>query len=222
VDTDTLISSVIYSVQELDDAFDLEAFLTRIGAGIAVSRAREMALTRSITNDGLSTPLPHSPSGGILGAVTAGFTQSSGTLAAGVTQGQLLQLSSSVDRVYFETGSYMASPSVEAALRAQTDTTGRLLYPIDDATGLLRIGGKLLYPNAAMAPALTASSPLVLFGAFDKFYSVQNAGGVKIKILANEESPNLAFHTREMIIYTRLGATTGVSNAVKALVSAAS
>lgn len=218
--TATLISSVVYSLQELKEAFDLEAFLIRT-AGLAVSRAREVAVTAGITNDGTSTALPNNPAGGMLAGVTAGVTQGSGTLSAGVTQAQLLNLSASVDRSYFENGAYMASPSVESALRAQTDTTGRLLYPIDDATGLLRIGGKLLYPNTAMAANGTASSPLVLFGDYSRFYSVLNAGGVKIRVLT-ENSPTLPFMTREMLIYTRIGATTGVANSVKALVSAAS
>jgi HK97 family phage major capsid protein len=223
VDTDTLVSSVIYSVQELDDAFDLDSFLTRV-AGLAVSRARETAITLATTNDGTSTALPNSPSGGLLGAVTAGVTQSAGELAAGPTYAQLSALAGagSVDRSYYENGAFMASPSVETLLRSQVDSTGRPLYPIGD-DGLLVIAGRKLYPNAAMPAAGTASSPLVLFGDYSRFYSVLNAGGIKIKVISNNDgSPALSFLTRQMIIYTRLGATTGVANSVKALISAAS
>lgn len=216
--TDTLVSSFIYSLQELDDAFDLTSFLIK-NAGLAVSRARETAVTLATTNDGSATALPSSPSGGLLAGVSAGVTQTGGTLAAGITLAQLNALAASVDRSYYETGSFMASPSVEAALRALEDTTGRSLIPVDPETGLLNVNGKLLYPNAAMSPALTASKPLVLFGDYSRFYSVLNAG-LRIKVIS-DESQALSILTREMIVYTRIGATTGVSTSVKALVSAA-
>jgi HK97 family phage major capsid protein len=218
--TDTLVSSFIYSVQELDEAFDLTEFLTR-NAGLAVSRARETAVTLGITNDGTSTALPSSPTGGLLAGVSAGVTQTSGTLAAGVTYAQLSTLAGSVDRSYYETGAFMASPSVESFLKAQVSTTGKPLYKVGD-DGLLVIQGRKLFPNAAMSPAGTASKPLVLFGDYSRFYSVLNTG-VRIKVISNDDgSPALSYLTREMIVYTRIGATTGVSTSVKALVSAAS
>jgi HK97 family phage major capsid protein len=210
---------VIFSVQELSDSFDLESFLNRI-AGLAVARAREVAVTVGTTNDGTNTVLPNSPAGGMLAGVSAGVTQSAGTLAAGITYAQLSALAGSVDRSYYANGAFMASPSVETALRSQVDSTGRPLYQVGD-DGLLIIAGRKLYPNSAMAASGTASAKLVLFGDYSRFYSV-NAGDVKIKVLSNDGSPSLAFNTREMLIYTRLAATTGVSNAVKALVSAAS
>jgi HK97 family phage major capsid protein len=214
------VSSVIFSVQELSDSFDLESFLNRI-AGLAVARAREVAVTVGTTNDGTNTVLPNSPAGGMLAGVSAGVTQSAGTLAAGITYAQLSALAGSVDRSYYANGAFMASPSVETALRSQVDSTGRPLYQVGD-DGLLIIAGRKLYPNSAMAASGTASAKLVLFGDFSRAYSLLSVDGVKIKILSNNSSPNLALLTREMLIYTRLGATTGVSNAVKALVSAAS
>jgi HK97 family phage major capsid protein len=139
-----------------------------------------------------------------------------------VTLSQLNALAASVDRSYYEAGSFLASPSVESALRALEDSTGRSLIPVDPETGLLNIQGKLLYSCAAMSPALTASKPLVLFGDFSKFYSVLNAG-IRFKVISNDDgSPALSFLTRELLTYFRIGATTGVSNSVKALVSAAS
>jgi HK97 family phage major capsid protein len=219
-DTDTLITSVIYSVQESDDASSLEDFLNRT-ATLAVARAREVATTLGITNDGTSTALPNSPAGGLLASVGSGVVQSAGTLAAGITYAQLSALAGSVDRSYYANGAFMASPSVETALRSQVDSTGRPLYQVGD-DGLLIIAGRKLYPNSAMAASGTASAKLVLFGDFSRAYSLLSVDGVKIKILSNNSSPNLALLTREMLIYTRLGATTGVSNAVKALVSAAS
>jgi HK97 family phage major capsid protein len=139
-------------------------------------------------------------------------------LAAGITYAQLSTLAGSVDRSYYETGAFMASPSVESFLKAQVSTTGKPLYKVGD-DGLLVIQGRKLYPNASMAAAGTASKPLVLFGDYSRFYSVLNAG-LRIKTIS-DESQALSFLTREMIIYTRIGATTGVSTSVKALVSAA-
>lgn len=218
--TDTLVSSVIYSSQEVQDAFDLTDFLLRI-AGLAVSRARETAITLSTSNDGTNTALPNSPTGGFLANVTAGVTQTDGTLAAGPTYSQLNSLAGSVDRSYYQNGAYMASPSVETFLRGQVDSTGRPLYAIDANTGYLQIAGRPLYPNASMPAAGTASSPLVLFGDYSKAWNVQNAG-VSLKVIANDENPTLAMFTRELIVWTRLGQSAGLSTAVKSLVSAAS
>jgi HK97 family phage major capsid protein len=216
--TDTLISSVIYSVDELEDAFDLESFLTR-QAGVAVSRAWETAITLATTNDGTATALPSSPAGGLLASLSAGVTQTSGTLAAGITYAQLNSLASSVDRAYYQTGSFMASPSVEAALRAVVDSTGRPLYVVDDE-GYLVIAGKRLWPNSAMAASGTASSPLVLFGDYSKAWNVLNAG-LRIKVVP-DESAAISFLTREMLIWSRIGQGAGLSTAVKSLVSASS
>jgi HK97 family phage major capsid protein len=219
-DTDTLVSSVVFSIQELNDAFDLETFLTR-NAGVAVSRAWEYAITLGLDN-GTNTALPNSPAGGLLAGVTPAVTQAAGTLAAGPTTAQLQALAGSVDRAYYQTGSFMASPSVETFLRSQVTTIGSPLYPVD-SEGYLVIAGKRLWPNAAMAAAGTASKPLVLFGNIAKNYNVLNAGGLKIKVIGSEEGdPALASLTRSMIMYTRIGASVGLSTAVKSLVSAAS
>jgi len=200
--TDTLVSSIVYSIQELDDAFDLETFLTR-NAGPAVSRAWEHAITLGLDN-GTSTALPNSPAGGLLGGISAGVTQTAGTLAAGITYAQLNSLASSVDRAYYANGSFMASPSVESALRAEVDSTGRPLYSVD-SEGFLVIAGKRLWANNAMAANGTASTPLVLFGDYSKAYNVLNAGGLKVKVITESQTTNI--FTREMVMYTRLGAS---------------
>ena len=218
---DTLVSSVVYSVQEAEDVTDLNAFLNRL-AGTAVSRAREVAISSGITNDGTATALVNCPTGGLLAGVTAGVTQTSGELAAGPTYAQLSALAASVDRSYYQTGSFMASPSVEAFLRSQVDSTGKALYPIDVNTGLLTIAGRMLYPNAAMPPISTPSSKLVIFGDYSKTWNVLNAG-LHLRVIGNnEESPALQWLTRELIIDQRIGQSAGLSSAVKALVSSAS
>lgn len=218
-DTDTLISSTAYSVQETNDAFDLTSFLIRI-FGLAVGRARETAITLGRTNDGASTILPNA-SGGFLSSVSAGITQTAGTLAAGPTYAQLSALAGSVDRSYYQTGSFMASPSVETFLRGQVSTTGKPLYKVDPDTGLLTIAGRVLYPNAAMPAAGTPSAPLVLFGDYSKAWNIQ-AAPVGLKVITSDGNPNLNHLTRELVVWMRLGQSAGLSNAVKSLVSAAS
>lgn len=217
--TDTLVSSVVYSVQELGDAFDLNSFLNRI-AGLAVSRAREMAITLGTTNDGSHAALLNCPDGGLLGSVTSGATTAS--LAAGIGYDDLVALAgSSGDHSYYLAGSYMASPSVHNYLLSQRDSTSRPFYLVDPETGLLMINGKPLYVNAAMPAYNAASSPVVLFGDYSKAWNVLNAG-LRMKVISNDENPALGFLTRQLIIWTRIGQSAGLSNAVKALVTAAS
>ena len=217
--TDTLVSSVIYSVQELDDAFDLTTFLNRI-AGTAVSRARETAITLGKTNDGSNTALPSCPVGGLLGSVATGATTAS--LAAGIGYDDLVALGGSVDHSYYLAGAYMASPSVHTYLLGQKDSTSRPYYNVNPDTGLLMINGKPLYVNAAMPAYNLASSPVVLFGDYSKAWNVLNAGLRLVSAGNNNESPALSFLTRELIVWTRLGQSAGLSSAVKSLVTAAS
>ena len=217
-DTDTLISSVVYSAQELDDAFDLTEFLNRI-LGLAVSRARETAVTLGTTNDGTSTALPHCPVGGILGFVATGATTAS--LPSGIGYDDLVALAGSVDHGYAVNGAYMASPSVHTYLLSQRDSTSRPFYNVDPETGLLMINGKKLYVNAAMPAYNAPSSPVVLFGDFSRAWNVQN-GGVRLKVLNRDENPALTLLTRELIVWMRLGQSAGLSNAVKALRTPAS
>jgi HK97 family phage major capsid protein len=220
--TDSLITVVKYSKQELEDADDLETFIQGI-AGLRVARAVEYALTLGKDN-GSTTQLPNSPTGGLLANVSAGVTQTSGELSAGPTYGQLSALAGSVDHAYYAAPSsgFMASPSVFNFLVAQTDTTGRPLYKFSSETGLLQIAGKPLYVNNAMPNYNAASSPAVLFGSFQHAYSYLNgsgASGMRIRVLKERFAD---VFEGAAIIYTRLGAATLVSGAVKALVTAAS
>jgi HK97 family phage major capsid protein len=218
VDTDSLVSSFVYSVQEASDSFDLFSFLNR-QAGMAVGRMREKLVT--LGQDGPGTTLPNS-AGGLLANVPTGVTSPSGTLAAGPSYQELVALGGSVDRSYWVNGSYMASPSVETFLRQQVTTTGSPFYPLDPDTGLILISGRPLIPNASMPPIGTPSAPIVTFGTYDAFWNVLNTG-IRIKVIGNSDgNPSLAFLTRQMVIWTRVGQSIGLSNSVKALVSSSS
>jgi HK97 family phage major capsid protein len=224
--TDTIISSVIYSIQEMEDFSSsvggIEKWLMSI-MGVAASRAWEQAVTLATTNDGTNTALPNSTAGGLLAVAAANVavTQTAGTLSAGPTTAQLQALAGSVDRAYYQNGSFMTSPSVETFLRSQVDSTGRQLYCIDPETGYLRIAGRLVVPNVAMPALGTASKPLVIFGDYSKAWNVLNAG-LKFKVVTYDGSAALTFNTNELIAYSRFGQSAGVSNAVASLISAAS
>jgi HK97 family phage major capsid protein len=214
-DTDSLVTVVKYSFQELNDAFDFETFISRI-AGLRVARAVEHALTLGKDN-GTNTALPNSPTGGLLGNVTQGAVTSS--LSEGIPYASLASLAASVDHAYYVNGAFMASPSVFSYLVSQVDSTGRPLYRFNSATGLLQIAGKPLYVNAAMPAYNAASSPVVLFGDYSRAYTYVNGGGVRIKVLRERFADVLE---GAAVIYQRLGAQTLVSGAVKSLVTAAS
>ena len=68
--TDALVTIVKYSLQELDDAANLDAFLRDI-AGLRVARAVEHVLTLG-TDNGSNTQMPNSPTGGLLASVSTG------------------------------------------------------------------------------------------------------------------------------------------------------
>lgn len=217
-DTDTLLSSVVFSVQELDDASDVMAFLNRI-AGDAVLRAWNTAITKGTTNDVSASALPNCPTGGLLANTSTGATTSS--LAAGIGYTDLVNVASSVDHAYYVNGAYMGSPSVHNYLLGQKDSTSRPFYNVDPNTGLLMINGKPLYVNAAMPAYNAVSSPVVLFGDYSRAWNVLNAG-LRMKVISNDESPALSFLTRELLIWTRIGQSVGLNSAVKSLMTAAS
>lgn len=219
--TDSLVSLVKYSRQELEDADDLEGFISGI-AGLRVARSVEYALTLGRDN-GTNTALPNSPAGGLLASAPVGTTTAS--LAAGIGYDDLIALAAgSVDHAYWaEPGSgFMASPATFSYLLSQKDGEGRPYYNVDPATGLLMIAGKPLYINNAMPSYTTASTKAVLFGDLSRAYSYLNGsgvGGMKLRVLKERFSD---VFEGAAIIYTRLGAATLVSGAVKALETAAS
>lgn len=210
---DTLLTTVKYSLQELEDSENFDEFLRGI-AGLRVSRAIEYALTLGKDN-GSNTALPSSPTNGLLGNVVQGAVTAN--LAAGIGYSDLVALAGSVDHAYYVKGAYMGSPSVHNYFLAQKDSTSRPYYNVDPDTGLLMINGKPLYVNNAMPAYNTASSPVVLFGDFSRAYAYLNGGGMKVRILSERYIDTLE---QAAIIYTRVGAATLVSGAVKSLVTA--
>ncbi len=218
--TDSVISVLKYSKQELEDADDLEAFIQDI-AGLRVARSVEYSLTLGLDN-GSNTALPNSPTGGLLGNVPTGATTAS--LAAGIGYDDLTALAGSVDHAYWAApkSGFMASPATFQYLLSQKDGMGRPYYLVDPSTGLLQIAGKPLYINNALPSYATASTKAVLFGDFSRAYSYLNGsgvGGMRIRVLTERYAD---VFEGAAIIYTRLGAATLVSGAVKALVTAAS
>jgi len=218
--TDSLVSLVKYSWQEAADAENFEDFIQRL-VFVRAARGIEYALTLG-KDSGSNTQLPNSPTGGILGQVSAGYTQSAGSLAAGPVYSQLTSLISSIDHAYYAApnAGFMVGQSTFNYLISQVDSTGRPLYNFDPSTGLLMVAGKPVYVNGAMTAAYnTASSPVVLFGDFSRYYAYLNGGGLKVRILTQRYADQLS---SAALSYVRLGSAVLVNDAVKALVTAAS
>jgi len=216
--TDSLVSMVKYSWQEAADAENFEDFIQRL-VFVRAARGVEYALTTG-HDSGSDTQLPNSPEGGILQQVSAGFTQSAGSLSAGPVYSQLTSLVSSIDHMYWVNGAFMVGQSTWNYLISQVDSTGRPLYHFDPNTGLLMIAGKPVYVNGAMTAAYnTASSPIVLFGDFSRYWAYLNGGGLKVRILTQRYADQLS---SAALSYIRVGSAVLVNDAVKALVTAAS
>jgi HK97 family phage major capsid protein len=153
--TSTLVSSIVYSIQELEDGYDLEAFLRR-NAAPAVSRAWETAITLSTSNDGTSTALTASPSGGLAGFIGTGATTAA--LSAGIGYDDLVNLVSSLDYSYFQApdSAFMVSPTTWFYLASLKNSTGQNYFYVDPNTGTLSVLGKPVWVNAAMPNYNTA------------------------------------------------------------------
>jgi HK97 family phage major capsid protein len=217
--TDSIVSVVKYSWNFLEDSFDLSNFIRDI-AGIRVAAAVEYVLTLGKDN-GTNTTLPNSAAGGILGSVATGVTGAANSLSAGPTYAQLAALQASVSYAYrvSPNAGYMASPSVFDFLVAQVDTTGRPLYKFDPNTGLLLIANKPLYINNAMPAYNAASSPICIYGDFNRSLAYLDGGGMRIKVLNERYADTLE---SAAVIYQRIGSAALLPTAVKSLVSAAS
>ena len=209
---DTLASSVAFSKQEAADAEDIGAFLKSLAYGRA-ARAIEYALLTG-TDSGTQTQLPHSPSGGLLAQAPVGV---SGVALTGPTYAQMAALAASVDVAYRnapEAGFYV-NPTTFAFLVDQVTTTGAPLYSFGD-DGLLRVVGKPVYVSAAnaMASYSSATSPIVLFGAYSKALRFVDVGGVRLRVFTERYADQLLNLAQ---ITQRMSAATLVSGAVKSM-----
>lgn len=164
--SDTLIAGVLYSKQEAADADDIGKFLADLAA-VRVARGLEYAVTKATDNSPAHNVLPNSPTGGLLGNVTAGVT---GVALTGPTYANLTALKASVDHAYRvgPNHGFMVNQTTHDFLAAQVTTTGAPLYNFDPNTGLLMVAGSPVYINTALASYSTASSPVALYGRYDK------------------------------------------------------
>jgi HK97 family phage major capsid protein len=210
--SDMLISTVLYSKQEANDAEDIGKFIADI-AGIRVARGLEYAVTKGIDNSPSHNVLPNSPTGGLLGSVSAGVT---GAALTGPTYANLTALKASVDHAYRigPNHGYMVNQTTHDYLVAQVDTTGRPLYKFDSNTGLLMVAGSPVYINTALASYSTPSSPVALYGDYSKSYRLINAGGIRVRILTERYADQFL---NAALIYQRVQGAKLFSNAVKSL-----
>jgi HK97 family phage major capsid protein len=215
--SDTLIASVLYSKQEAADADDIGKFLADLAA-VRVARGLEFAVTKATDNSPAHNVLPNSPTGGLLGNVTAGVT---GVALTGPTYANLTALKASVDhanRVGPNHG-FMVNQTTHDFLVAQVDTTGRPLYKFDPNTGLLMVAGSPVFINTALASYTAASSPVVLYGRYDKAYRLIDAGGLRVRVLTERFADQLL---NQALFYQRVQGARLFNTAVKSLTTAAS
>jgi HK97 family phage major capsid protein len=169
--TDTLTTMVRASKELLSDAFDLISFLKET---FAVRYARSLESAVLLAQDGATTVLPNSTTGGLIATASAGVT--TGTLAAGVTYANLAALKASVDRAYSANpdACYLLSTGLYAALEAAEDSTGRPLYK-HDAQGNLLVAGKVAYASNLLANVGTANGISALYGSFKESWISQTS-----------------------------------------------
>ena len=215
--SDTLISTVLYSKQEAADADDIGKFLADLAA-VRVARGLEFAVTKATDNSPSHNVLPNSPTGGLLGGISAGVT---GAALTGPTYANLTALRASVDNAYRvgPNHGFMVNQTTHDYLVAQVDTTGRPLYKFDPNTNLLMIAGSPTYINTALASYTAASSPVVLFGDYSKNYRLIDAGGIRVRVLTERYADQFL---NQALFYTRVQGARLFSNSVKSLVTASS
>lgn len=212
--TDTITTSLRYSVEFESDTFDMSKFLQDVAAP-RIGRILELALLKGV--DGHGTALPNSPTGGLLASVQTGIVTAS--LAAGVSYQNLVDLMGSLDRAYRElpTSAFLVSQNTWTSLARQVTTTGKPLFHFDD-DGYLVVAGKRVYVAANMPNSTSASVPAVLFGSFQHAYAALHSD-VRIQVLHERFIDQFE---KAAVVNVRYGAATLLPNSLKALVTASS
>jgi HK97 family phage major capsid protein len=214
---DNLVLRTQISWNELDDSFDVLAWLKRSIAPV-VSRGLSWSLLTG-TDASTSTALPNSPTGGLTAFAPTGITQAA--IADGITYANLIALRSGLSYAYQFTpnSGFVGSESVANYLAAQLNTIGEPLYKRDPKTNLLLIDGSPLYvAQAGSMPAYNAaSSNAVVFAAFDRAFAFALTNP-RFQVL--EINPQQL--TSDVIIRLRFGSVGLFASAATAFTTAAS
>ncbi|HEX4320180.1 MAG TPA: phage major capsid protein [Acidobacteriaceae bacterium] len=211
--SDTLVSTVLYSKQEAEDVEDTGSYLAAL-AGVRIARGLETAITLGTDNSTSKNVLPNSPTGGLIGTLSAGVT---GVAISGPTYANLTALKASVDNAYRigPNHGFLVNQATHDYLVAQVDSTGRPLYKHNPNTGLLMVAGSPVYINSAMQSFTQHSAPVAMYGDYSKAYKIVLAGSlVRIRILTERFADEML---NAAIFYTRLQGIPLITAAVKTM-----
>jgi HK97 family phage major capsid protein len=205
--SDPVVSKVAYSYQFAQDVANWEAFLDAM-AGETIARAVSSGLL--LGKDQIGNVLPNQSTGGLIGNSPKGATSASATA---LSYQDLTNLAASVNLEYYNKGVFLVGASTYQYLLAQVDSTGRALYKIDEATGQLKVAGKLVYAANELNALGASNVPVALFGDFSKAYGYAQ-GSTNITV---SRETHVDVMIVEAFISHRFSGQSLVASAVKSL-----
>jgi HK97 family phage major capsid protein len=208
------------SYQELDDADNLDALLTRIGAQ-RYGQGLEAILTGGV--DSSSTATPNNP--GLLSGIQSGLTFQTATVAGGIKYTDFISTLQLLDAAYLRSpkAAVMMHESTRLTLASQLDTTGRPVWNPDPKQAFDSILGlPIVVNNALSAPTagtFTADSLPILVGDFGNYATVRTDGDIRVRVSRERRAE---FLEALVTFSARVGSTICDKKAVAALKIAAS
>jgi len=208
------------SYQELDDADNLDALLTRIGAQ-RYGQGLEAFLTTGA--DSSSTATPNNP--GLLSGIQSGLTFQTASVAGGIKYTDFISTLQLLDAAYLRSpkAAVMMHESTRLTLASQLDTTGRPVWNPDPKQAFDSILGlPIVVNNALSAPTagtFTAESLPILVGDFGNYATVRTDGDIRVRVSRERRAE---FLEALVTFSARVGSTICDKKAVAAVKIAAS
>jgi HK97 family phage major capsid protein len=205
------------SFQELADADNLDALLTRIGAQ-RYGQGLEAILTGG--KDSSSTATPNNP--GLLSGIQSGLTFQTATIAGGIKWTDFVSTLQLLDPAYLRSpkAAVMMSEGTRLYLASQLDSTGRPVWNPDPKQAFDSILGlPIVVNNALVSGVSTANSLPILVGDFGNFATVRTDGDIRVRI---SRENRVEFLEALVTFSARVGSTICDKKAVAALKIAAS
>jgi HK97 family phage major capsid protein len=208
------------SFQELQDADNLDALLTRIGAQ-RYGQGVEKLLTVGADNNGTTTP--NNP--GLLSGIQSGLTFQTATVAGGIKYTDFISTLQLIDAAYLRSpkAAVMMHESTRLTLASQLDTTGRPVWNPDPKQAFDSILGlPIVVNNALSAPSagtFTANSLPILVGDFGNYATVRTDGDIRVRV---SRERRVEFLEALVTFSARVGSTICDRKAVAAVKIAAS
>ena len=208
------------SFQELQDADNLDALLTRIGAQ-RYGQGVEKLLTVGADNNGTTTP--NNP--GLLSGIQSGLTFQTATVAGGIKYTDFISTLQLIDAAYLRSpkAAVMMHESTRLTLASQLDTTGRPVWNPDPKQAFDSILGlPIVVNNALSAPVagtFIADSLPILVGDFGNYATVRTDGDIRVRV---SRERRVEFLEALVTFSARVGSTICDRKAVAAVKIAAS